>query len=435
MCIRDRVSTQSTWELIYKNLFNNKLVLFQIRMEAFNKVTLAPPDPILGTAIAYKNDPVPLTDKINLGIGAYRDDNGNPYVFKAVKKAEDFIVQANMNKEYLPIEGLAEYNSAAQKLLFGDDNVALKEKRIATLQSLSGTGALFVGFQFLHDFAGLDQTAYYSEPTWGNHIAIMKRCGFKPASYVYYKPATRGFDFEGMCESLNKMPEKSCVLLHVCAHNPTGVDPTLDQWKIISKIMKEKKLFPFFDSAYQGFATGDLVRDGEPIRIFQADGHQMVVSQSFAKNAGMYGERIGAIHFVCPSAEVCEKVLSQAKIVARQIYSNPPLHGARILSKILNDPALKKEWIDELKQVSGRIIEMRKLLRTKLEELKVPGTWNHITDQIGMFSYTGLNEAQCTQLIEKHHIYLLKNGRISMAGVNTKNVDKLAKAIHDVKKD
>jgi len=265
---------------------------------------------------------------------------------------------------------------------------------------------------------------------------MVERAGLKSVEYVYYNPQTKAVDIKGMISSLEKAEPGSVVLLHACAHNPTGVDPTQEDWKQICEVMKKNSLFPFFDSAYQGFASGDLDKDAWAIRYFIDQGFQMFVAQSFAKNMGLYGERIGAFHIVCASKDTKEKVLSQIKPIVRQNYSNPPLHGARIADRILNNPANFEAWKKELKDVANRIIEMRTVLRKRLESLKTPGTnrnnlgtWSHITSQIGMFSYTGLNEKQCDILVKKYHVYLLRSGRISMAGINSKNVGYLAESI------
>jgi aspartate/tyrosine/aromatic aminotransferase len=396
--------------------------------DVFGHLQLAPPDPILGTALAYKADT--SKDKMDLGVGAYRDDNEKPYVFNVVKKAEQEILSdKSLNKEYLPIDGIAQFCDLSQKLIFGAENPLVKAGKIVTVQTLSGTGSLRVGFEFVKNYIPGD--VYVSKPTWGNHHAIIEKAGLKWIEYPYYDDKTRGLNFNGMYDCLKGANSGSIVLLHACAHNPTGVDPTAEQWRQLAKLFKEKKLFPYFDSAYQGYASGDLEKDAQAIHIFLNEGLQMLVSQSYAKNFGLYGERIGALHFVCTSKDVAAKVLSQVKIVIRPMYSNPPLHGARIVSKVLGNPQLAKEWKDELKAVSQRIISMRKVLREELIALGTKGTWDHIVNQIGMFSYTGLTPKQCEVLINKYHIYLLKNGRISMAGITTKNVKYLANAIHD----
>jgi len=235
-----------------------------------------------------------------------------------------------------------------------------------------------------------------------------------------------------MMEDLRNATPGSCVLLHTCAHNPTGVDPTLDQWKQIAQVCKDNHLYPFFDTAYQGFVTGDLEKDGQGLRYFLNQGFEMVISQSFAKIMGLYGERAGALHFVCKDKQNAARVLSQVKIIIRVNYSSPPRHGARIASMILNEPNLRQQWLDELVAVTDRITKMRKLLRSTLERIGAKGTWNHVTDQIGMFSFTGLSVKQSEAMVKKHHIYMTKNGRISVAGLTTKNVEYVAQAIKDV---
>lgn len=258
-------------------------------------------------------------------------------------------------------------------------------------------------------------------------------------TYPYFSAQTRGLDFDGMIAAIKAAPEGSIILLHACAHNPTGVDPTQEQWKTIAEVMRARNHFPFFDTAYQGFASGDLHRDAWAIRYFAAQGFEMVVAQSYAKNFGLYGERAGCFHFITsPGADAADTVVrvdSQLKILQRSEISNPPAYGARIVSLVLNDAALFAEWEENLRTMSGRIIEMRKALRSKLEAMGTPGTWNHITDQIGMFSFTGLSEKQVLAIREQAHVYMTKNGRISMAGLNTKNVDYFAQAVDKVVRD
>jgi aspartate aminotransferase, cytoplasmic len=274
-----------------------------------------------------------------------------------------------------------------------------------------------------------------SNPTWANHNQIFGNVGLPTAQYPYFDKGTKGLDFEGMKSALNSAPERSIILLHACAHNPTGVDPTFEQWKEIASIMAAKKHFPFFDCAYQGFASGSLDRDAAAVRYFVEQGFELLVCQSFAKNFGLYGERAGCFHFVAPrdgGSETVSRIASQLAILQRSEISNPPIYGARVASTVLNDPALFAEWEDNLKTMSGRIIAMREALRGKLEALGTPGQWNHITDQIGMFSFTGLSEPQVLKLREEFHVYMTKNGRISMAGLNTRNVEYFAKAVDKV---
>lgn len=343
------------------------------------------------------------------------------------------------NHEYLPIAGLASLTSKAAELLLGNSAPAISEKRVASVQTISGTGAVHLGALFLAKFYkinGTNRTVYVSNPTWANHHQIFTNVGLPIATYPYFHKDTKGLDIEGMKRALADAPNGSIILLHACAHNPTGVDPTPEQWREIAALMKEKKHFPFFDTAYQGFASGDLDRDAGAIRLFVEQGFELVIAQSFAKNFGLYGQRAGCFHFVAPplpdAAGITTRVASQLAILQRSEISNPPIYGARIASIILNDAALFAEWQDNLRTMSGRIIAMREALRSKLEELQTPGQWNHITDQIGMFSFTGLSEAQVLKLRSDFHVYMTKNGRISMAGLNTRNVDYFAKAVNTV---
>eukprot|EP00455_Lapot_gusevi_P057915 TRINITY_DN9_c0_g2_i5.p1 TRINITY_DN9_c0_g2~~TRINITY_DN9_c0_g2_i5.p1 ORF type:complete len:464 (+),score=183.48 TRINITY_DN9_c0_g2_i5:177-1394(+) len=392
-------------------------------------IPTAPTDIMFLTKAMYLKDTDPR--KVDLGIGAYRTDEGKPYVLNVVRKVEKQVVNnPSLNKEYSAIEGEAPFRKASALLMFGADSPAIKENRVATVQCLSGTGSLRVGAEFIAKFLP-KSPVLVSKPTWGNHNAIFGRAGVKVMAYRYWCEKKRGLDLNGMLEDLRNAPNKSIILLHVCAHNPTGVDPTAEQWKAIAQVMKEKEHFPFFDSAYQGFATGDLAGDALSVRMFIKMGFEMVVCQSFAKNLGLYSERIGALHVVVSDPKMVTPVLSQLAVVIRPMYSNPPRHGAHIVSAILSDPKLFAEWDAELKGMSLRIQAMRAALRSELERLRTPGDWSHITSQIGMFSYTGLTPAQCEKMIKKHHIYLIPNGRISMAGINTKNVKYVAAAIND----
>ncbi|OJJ01346.1 hypothetical protein ASPVEDRAFT_82870 [Aspergillus versicolor CBS 583.65] len=400
-------------------------------------VPSAPEDPLFGLAQAYRQDP--SDKKVDLVIGAYRDDHAKPWVLPVVKKADDLIRNdPNLNHEYLPIKGLADYTTAAQKLIVGADSPAIAENRVCTFQTISGTGAVHLGALFLSRFhpKSPKPSLYLSSPTWANHHQIFTNVGFTLANYPYFSPQTKGLDFDGMLTAIRSAPAGSIILLHACAHNPTGVDLTQDQWKEVAVIMRERSHFPFFDCAYQGFASGDLSRDAWAIRYFVEQGFELCIAQSFAKNFGLYGERTGAFHFVsAPGAEATQSsahVASQLAILQRSEISNPPAYGARIASKVLNDPSLFAQWEDDLRTMSGRIAEMRSGLRQRLESKGTPGSWRHITDQIGMFSFTGLTEAQVKVLREKWHVYMTKNGRISMAGLNTHNLDYFAEAVDSV---
>ncbi|KAI0815204.1 PLP-dependent transferase [Irpex lacteus] len=390
-------------------------------------VPAGPPDPILGVTEAFKADKDPR--KINLGVGAYRDENGKPYVLNAVKKAEEIIRNSSPDKEYLPITGLADFTKAAVKLAYGAESASLNGNSIAVTQSISGTGALRIGGAFLGRFFPSTKTIYLPNPSWGNHTPIFRDSGLEVKQYRYFDKKTVGLDFAGLKEDLKNIPAGSIVLLHACAHNPTGVDPTPEQWKEISDIIKEKQAFPFFDMAYQGFASGDTTRDAFAVRYFVEQGHQVALSQSFAKNMGLYGERVGAFSLVTADPEEKARVESQIKIIVRPLYSNPPVHGARIASTILNQPELYKEWEGEVKHMANRIISMRDRLYDNLVAQGTPGEWGHIKSQIGMFSFTGLTTPQTKVLAEKAHIYLTADGRISMAGLNNHNIDYFSESV------
>ncbi len=293
-------------------------------------------------------------------------------------------------------------------------------------------GAIFLAKFYKHG----NPTVYMSNPTWANHVPIFNNVGLPHALYPYFDKQSRGLDFAGMTAAIDAAPARSVVLLHACAHNPTGVDPTEAQWRELAAIMRRKQHLPFFDCAYQGFASGDLDRDADAVRYFVAEGFEMLIAQSFAKNFGLYGERAGCLHYVAPptadAATVKARVGSQLAVLQRSEISNPPIYGARVAATVLNNPALLAEWKENLKTMAGRIIGMRTALRERLEALGTPGTWNHITDQIGMFSFTGLSEAQVHALRYDYHVYMTKNGRISMAGLNTNNIDYFAKSVDAV---
>nr|XP_023683110.1 aspartate aminotransferase, mitochondrial-like isoform X3 [Paramormyrops kingsleyae] len=341
-------------------------------------VQMGPPDPILGVTEAFKRDTNPK--KMNLGVGAYRDDQGKPYILSCVRKAEAQIAAKQLDKEYLPIGGLGDFSKACAELALGPDSEVLKSGRSVTVQSISGTGSLRVGANFL------------------------------------------------------KIPQKSIIVLHACAHNPTGVDPRPEQWKEIAALVKQRNLLVFFDMAYQGFASGDTDRDAWAVRYFIGQGHNILLAQSFAKNMGLYGERVGGLTVVCRDAEEAKRVESQLKILIRPIYSNPPMNGPRIAATILNTPELRKEWLAEVHTMANRIIQMREQLVAKLRKEGSTKNWQHVTDQIGMFCFTGLKPNQVERLTKEFSIYMTKDGRISMAGVTSENIGYLAHAIHAVTK-
>ncbi|GAB4837259.1 Aspartate aminotransferase 3, chloroplastic [Ancistrocladus abbreviatus] len=394
----------------------------------FAHIVKAPEDPILGVTVAYNKDPSPV--KLNLGVGAYRTEEGKPLVLNVVRHAERQLINDRSRvKEYLPITGLAEFNKLSAKLIFGADSPAIAENRITTVQCLSGTGSLRVGAEFLTRHYH-QRTIYIPQPTWGNHPKVFMLAGLSVKTYRYYDPSTRGLNFRGLLEDLGSAPSGAIVLLHACAHNPTGVDPTLQQWEEIKQLIRSKGLLPFFDSAYQGFASGNLDADAQSIRMFVADGGECLVAQSYAKNMGLYGERVGALSIVCKTADVASRVESQLKLVIRPMYSNPPIHGASIVALILRDRNMYNEWTMELKAMADRIISMRQKLFDALCARGTPGDWSHIIKQIGMFTFTGLSSQQVTFMTEEYHIYMTSDGRISMAGLSSKTVPHLADAIH-----
>eukprot|EP01062_Namystynia_karyoxenos_P070177 TRINITY_DN65565_c0_g1_i1.p2 TRINITY_DN65565_c0_g1~~TRINITY_DN65565_c0_g1_i1.p2 ORF type:complete len:458 (+),score=160.41 TRINITY_DN65565_c0_g1_i1:96-1376(+) len=410
-----------------------QLRLQQRLASKFADVKMGPPDPILGLSVAFQQDTFP--NKVNLGVGAYRDDAGKPYVLSCVREAEKR-VSGHQNHEYAGITGLPQYVPLAQKLLLGEDSPALKDGRVASAQTISGTGALRVAGAFLSRFypfpAGKE--IYVPKPTWGNHVPIFRDSGIEVKEYTYYNPDTCGLNLSAMLADLEKIPDGSVVLLHACAHNPTGVDPTDTEWVQISELIKRKGHYTFFDSAYQGFASGDPEADAFALRHFIKEGHNMVITQSFAKNFGLYGQRVGAVHFVCESPDEKARVDSQVKILIRPMYSNPPIHGAHLVSTILGDSALTKQWRDEVKLMANRIIDMRKALTQELKALGSTRDWAHIEKQIGMFCFTGLSAEQCKRMVEEFHVYMTSNGRISMAGVTSGNVKYVANAIHECTK-
>jgi len=397
----------------------------------YNKIQKAPEDPILGVSVAFNKDTSPK--KINLGVGAYRDDDGKPLVLQCIRKAEKILLDKALDHEYLPIGGLAPFNKAAAQLLLGADSPVISEGRVVTVQALSGTGALRIGAAFLGRF--YKSPVLMPNPTWGNHIPIFADSGLTDQrQYKYYDAKTISLDFKGMIQDIKGAPNGSVLLLHACAHNPTGVDPTMEQWAEVSKVAKERQHLVFFDAAYQGFASGDPNKDAAPVRHFIKDGHDIMFAQSFAKNFGLYGERAGAFSIVCNSKEQAEIVESQLKVLIRPMYSNPPLYGARLVHTVLSDAELNKLWHSEVKGMADRIITTRHKLVAALKREGSTKNWKHIIDQIGMFCFSGLTPAQVEKITKDYHVYLTSNGRISMAGVGSKNVDYLAHAMHQVTK-
>ncbi len=394
-------------------------------MNLFSSVQLAPKDPIFGLTEAYTADQRP--GKVNLGVGVYYTDEGKVPLLRAVLEAEKELVAKQSPRAYVPIEGPNPYNSAVQNLLFGADSPLIKEGRVVTAECLGGTGALRVGGDFVRRLE-TNAPAAISAPSWENHRGIFESAGYQVLEYSYFDPKTRGVDFEGMVKSLESFPAKTLVILHACCHNPTGADLTPDQWKKIISICQTRQLIPFLDIAYQGFATG-IEEDGAAVQLFANSGMSFFVSSSFSKSFSLYGERVGALSIVTQSKEESARVLSQLKRVIRTNYSNPPTHGAAIVAMVLNSPKLRQMWEDELAEMRERIKAMRHGLNKKLAAAGAQQDFSFIETQRGMFSYSGLTAGQVANLQEQDGIYALSTGRICVAALNTKNLDRVAQAI------
>ena len=394
-------------------------------MNLFSSVQLAPKDPIFGLTEAYTADQRP--GKVNLGVGVYYTDEGKVPLLKAVLEAEKEVVAKQSPRAYIPIEGPNPYNSAVQNLLFGANSPLIQEGRVVTAECLGGTGALRVGGDFVKRL-DTNAPAAISAPSWENHRGIFESAGYQVLEYSYFDPKTRGVDFEGMVKSLESFPAKTLVILHACCHNPTGADLTPDQWKKIISICQTRQLIPFLDIAYQGFATG-IEEDGAAVRLFADSGMSFFVSSSFSKSFSLYGERVGALSIVTQSKEESARVLSQLKRVIRTNYSNPPTHGAAIVAMVLNSPKLRQMWEDELAEMRERIKAMRHGLNKKLAAAGAQQDFSFIETQRGMFSYSGLTAGQVANLQEQDGIYALSTGRICVAALNTKNLDRVAQAI------
>ncbi|MFD1259949.1 amino acid aminotransferase [Entomomonas asaccharolytica] len=395
-------------------------------MNLFADIELAPRDPILGLNEAYQADT--RTNKINLGVGVYYDEQGRIPLLKAVQKAEAEFVAAGAPHSYLPIEGIGSYDQAVQKLLFGADSPLVTEKRVVTVQALGGTGALKLGADFIKTYLNGHDVAI-SNPSWENHRALFSTAGFVVHDYSYYDSNTHGLDRNGLLADLKALPKNTVVVLHGCCHNPTGVDLTQDDWKQVLAVVKEKQLIPFIDIAYQGFGNG-VKEDAFAVRLFAESGLNFFVSSSFSKSFSLYGERVGALSLVTNSADEATRVLSQVKRVIRTNYSNPPIYGAMLVSKVLNSPELYKLWDDELSGMRDRIKAMRNLMVEQLSGAKQD--FSFIAKQCGMFSYSGLTADQVDKLRNDYGIYAVATGRICVAALNNNNIKTVTDAILQV---
>ncbi len=391
----------------------------------FLDVALAPRDPILGMTEAYNADA--RSNKINLGMGVYTDADGRVPVLSAVREAEHLRLTNTPTRSYLPIDGIALYNSSAQKLLFGEDSQLLADGRVVTVQALGGTGALKVGADFLHQLSP-DAEVLISDPSWENHLALFTAAGFEVRSYAYFDAATRGLDFDRMIGALQSAQAGTIVVLHACCHNPTGVDPTREQWARIIEVLVERKLMPFLDIAYQGFADG-IEADAFVVRAMADAGLEFLVASSFSKSFSLYGERVGALSIVTEDKSESARVLSQLKRVIRTNYSNPPTHGGAMVAAVLSDPKLRTMWENELTSMRERIRAMRVGLVERLRQRMPSISFDHIEKQRGMFSYSGLTAAQVRRMREEFAIYAIDTGRICVAALNEHNIDTVADAI------
>ena len=382
-------------------------------------------DPILTLNEEFQKDPRP--HKVNLSIGIYFDDAGRLPVMSAVREAEASLLREIGPRPYQPMEGAANYRQAVQHLLFGRDHEAVKSGRIATLQTLGGSGGLKVGGDFLKRYFPRSQV-WVSDPTWDNHRAMFEGAGFQVNTYPYYDAATGGLKFEAMFATLQALPPHSIVLLHACCHNPTGVDLSREQWSRLIPLIRERQLLPYVDIAYQGF--GDSIEeDAYAIRALADAGVSFFVANSFSKSFSLYGERCGGLSVVCPDRDQAERVLGQLKAAVRRNYSSPPTHGGQIVARVLQTPALYELWASELGAMRERIQAMRQRLHAVLSA-KLPGrNFDYFIQQRGMFSYTGLTPAQVDRLREEHAVYLVRSGRMCVAGLNQHNVEPVAGAM------
>ena len=397
-------------------------------MSLFTAVEMAPRDPIFGLNEQFAADTNPA--KVNLGVGVYYDDNGKLPLLQCVQAAEKQMAQAPKARGYLPIDGIAAYDSAIKALVFGADSEPVKSGRIATVQCIGGTGGLKIGADFLKKL-NPGAKVLISDPSWENHRALFTNAGFPVETYPYYDAEARGINFAGMLEALNAAPAGTIIVLHACCHNPTGYDITSAQWDEVIAVVKARELVPFLDMAYQGFGHG-LVEDGAAIGKFVASGLNFFVSTSFSKSFSLYGERVGGLSVLCQDKEEADRVLSQLKIVIRTNYSNPPTHGGTVVATVLNTPELRALWEKELGEMRVRIKTMRQKLVDGLKAAGVKQDMSFITQQIGMFSYSGLSKDQMVHLRNEFGVYGTDTGRMCVAALNSQNIDHVCASIAKV---
>jgi aromatic-amino-acid transaminase len=397
-------------------------------MSLFSAVEMAPRDPILGLNEQFAADTNP--QKVNLGVGVYYDDNGKLPLLDCVRQAEKQLLEAPKARGYLPIDGIVAYDQGVKNLVFGADSEPVKSGRVATVQGLGGTGGLKVGADFLKRL-NPNAKVLISDPSWENHRALFAQAGFTVEAYPYYDAAKRGLNFDGMLAALNAAPAGTVVVLHACCHNPTGYDITAAQWDQVVAACKARGLVPFLDMAYQGFGHG-IAEDGAAVAKFTASGQTFLVSTSFSKSFSLYGERVGALSVLCTDKSEADRVLSQLKIMIRTNYSNPPTHGGTVVATVLNTPALRALWEQELGGMRVRIKQMRSALVERLKAAGVKQDMRFITDQIGMFSYSGLSKDQMVRLRTEFGVYGTDTGRMCVAALNSKNIDYVCQSIAKV---
>ena len=397
-------------------------------MSLFTAVEMAPRDPILGLNEQFNADPNP--HKVNLGVGVYFDDNGKLPLLQCVQAAEQAMMEKPSARGYLPIDGIAAYDSAIKNLVFGANSEPVTSGRIATVQAIGGTGALKIGADFLKKLSP-DAKVLISDPSWENHRALFTNAGFTVETYAYYDATNRGIDFSGMLASLEAAAAGTIVVLHACCHNPTGYDLTPAQWDEVIAVIQRKNLTSFLDMAYQGFGNG-ITEDGAVIGKFVAAGMIFFVSTSFSKSFSLYGERVGGLSVLCTDKDEASRVLSQLKIVIRTNYSNPPTHGGAVVASVLNNPELRALWEKELGNMRVRIKEMRQKLVDGLKAAGVQQDMSFMVEQIGMFSYSGLGKEQMLRLRSEFGVYGTDTGRICVAALNNKNVGYVCESIAKV---
>ncbi|KAG5666522.1 hypothetical protein PVAND_014543 [Polypedilum vanderplanki] len=394
----------------------------------WNNVPLGPPDVILGIYEAHKVDPNP--NKVDLTVGAYRDENGKPYVLKTILKAEQKIVDKCLDKEYNDI-GSEYFREVTYRLAVGKE---LSDRAHVSVQSISGSGSIKLAAETISRLYKGNKLMFIPNPSWAYHAPMFELSGMNTAFYRYYDDRTHEIDHSGLMTDLMHMPDNAMVLFQMVGHNPTATDPTNEQWREMSKILKNKNVLVFFDMAYQGFASGCVDTDAFAVRHFIEEGHKVVFAQSYSKNMGMYSVRVGATTFMVDKKEEAESLMEVMKHLAMCCYGQPPIHGSQVVEEIFRDEKLHQEWKDELKMMTGRIHKMRHLLKRKLEEIGSSHDWSHVLKQQGMFFYSGLSVEQCESLIRDHSIYVVKNGRMAIPGINEKNVDYVVKCLHEVTK-